>query len=43
MIMMDEVWLTLCLGPMNTEEEFINTYMCHLTVCVCTGMREIVA
>lgn len=30
MIVMDEVWLALCLGPMDTEGGFINTYMCHL-------------
>lgn len=28
-IVMDEVWLALCLGPMDTEEGFINTYTCH--------------
>lgn len=38
MIVMDEVWSALCLLPMDTEEGFINTYMCHLPararVCV---------
>lgn len=34
MIVMDEVWLVLCLGPMDTEEGFINTYMCHQPACV---------
>lgn len=30
MIVMDEVWLALCLGLMDKEEGFINTYTCHL-------------
>lgn len=34
---MDEVWLALCLGPMDTEEGFINTYMCHQPVYVYTS------
>lgn len=34
MILMNEVWRTLCLGPMSTEEGFINTYTCHLSACV---------
>lgn len=40
MIVMDEVWLALCLGPMDTEEGFINTYMCHLPACVYTSESE---
>lgn len=44
MIVIDEVWLALCLGPMDTEEGFINTYMCHLPACVYKNerIREIV-
>lgn len=31
-IMMNEVWLALCLGPMDTQEAFINSSTCHLTL-----------
>lgn len=35
MIMMDEVYLALCLGLMAAEEGFINTYTsCHRATCV---------
>lgn len=44
MIVMDEVWLVLCLGPKDTDEGFINTYTCHLSACVHkSSVREIVA
>lgn len=40
MIVMDEVWLMLCLGPMDTEEGFINTYKCHPAASVYESERS---
>lgn len=40
MIVIDEVWLALCLGPVDTEEGFINTYMCHLPARVYENERD---
>lgn len=38
---MDEVVVALCLGPMDREEEFINTYICHyILVCIRVKERE---
>lgn len=39
MIVMDEVWIALCLGPVDTGEGFINTYMRHLPACVYKSER----
>lgn len=40
MILMDEVLLALCLGPIDREEGFINTYTCHLAACVYKNESE---
>lgn len=42
MIVIDEVCLALCLGPMATEEGFINTYACHPPACVYKSESETV-
>lgn len=39
MIVIDEVWLALCLGLVDPEEGFINTYTCHLLACVYENER----